>query len=79
MIENGMTLGDYYDEPNVPDPVCPVCGHEGPEYIYVQDDVAIGCDHCVDCKDADDWAYEQWERDVEAQREHQEELNRGDY
>jgi len=62
------------DLPEIPDPVCPICGSEMPEYIYLQNGAVIGCVHCLECMDADDWAADQWEQEREADIE--EELER---
>lgn len=80
MIENGWVRGEYdSDLPDIPDPVCPICGHECPETIFLQDGEVVGCENCIDAKDANDWAADEWERQMEAEREHQEELNGYDY
>ena len=35
-------------------PVCPICGSEC-ETIYIKDGTPIGCDECIDRKDAADY------------------------
>ena len=63
-----------YDEG--PDPVCPICGHECPETIFLQDGDVVGCENCIDAQDANDWAADEWERQKEAERDYYEELKR---
>lgn len=54
-----------YPENEVPDPVCPCCGYQEPEQIYLMDGDAIGCDHCIKFVDAWDWAAEEYEKHKE--------------
>lgn len=53
-------LGDYgmdIDEKELDD-VCPVCGEENPEYLYMADDECIGCSGCVRRISTDDYEKE---------------------
>lgn len=52
------------DPPENPYPICPACGEECNTYYY-KDGEIIGCDQCVDTKDAwevmiDKKAQEEW-------------------
>lgn len=69
MIENPWVLSDPDEGPDIPDPECPICGHGRPESIYLVDGEVVGCEHCIQVMDASDWAYEQWEKEMEASRE----------
>ena len=45
-----------YDD--VPDPVCPICG-QACETIYMDaDETEVGCDQCIQTKDAWEWRNE---------------------
>lgn len=62
--------GEYDDDlPDIPDPVCPICGSELPETIYLVDGQVVGCAHCVEAQDADAWAEDKYWRDLEAERD----------
>lgn len=69
MIENPWALSDYDPGPDIPDPVCPICGSDNPETMYLVDDQVVGCERCISVQDANDWAAEQWEREMEAARD----------
>ena len=43
-----------YGDENYDSPICPVCGEEC-ETLYLQDGNVIGCDSCIETKDA--WEY----------------------
>ena len=53
-----------------PPPVkCPVCGAEcATIYKDINDDV-VGCDICMNWQDADEWAYENQQAEIEEQME----------
>ena len=71
--------GEHYDTaPDIPDPVCPVCGNQSPSYIYIQGGEVLGCDKCIETLDASEWAEDQFSQEREAEIERLEELNRHD-
>lgn len=59
MVENGMVL---YDEPEYNPPVCPICGRECETIYYDKYMDVVGCDECIETRDAWDWQAEQDER-----------------
>lgn len=45
-------MDDYFEEQEEQTPVCPICGRECDYVYYDRDGEIIGCDCCIERKDA---------------------------